>query len=60
MIKELKKDSTLAHIPVLFISAFADKFEMEAGLKLGASEYIIKPFEPEELLAKIAVHLSSL
>lgn len=41
------------HIPVIFLTAKADVKERVKGLKLGAEDYIIKPFEITELLARV-------
>lgn len=40
-------------IPFIFLTASAEKKEVAAGLEMGASGYIRKPFEPEELFAAI-------
>lgn len=46
-----------AHIPVIFLTARASLTDRVKGLKLGAEDYIIKPFETLELLARIDVVL---
>ncbi len=40
-------------MPVIFLTARAAVKDRVKGLKLGADDYIVKPFEPEELLARI-------
>lgn len=40
-------------IPTLFLSALDDKDKKIQGLNLGADDYLTKPFEPEELIARI-------
>jgi DNA-binding response OmpR family regulator len=42
-----------AHVPFLFITARAEKEDRIRGLKFGASDYITKPFDIEELLLRI-------
>jgi DNA-binding response OmpR family regulator len=42
-------------IPIIFISAKALKEDRIKGLKIGADDYIIKPFSIEELILKIEV-----
>ena len=44
-------------IPILFLSALADKNDRLEGLRLGADDYLTKPFSIEELLLKINVFL---
>lgn len=53
----LKADAATQDIPVIFISAADTPDERIAGLKLGGVDYISKPFVPEEVLARINIHL---
>lgn len=46
-----------AHIPILFLSALADKDSRLQGLRLGADDYLTKPFSIDELILKIKVFL---
>ena len=41
------------NIPVIFLTAKSDVSDRVKGLKLGADDYILKPFEPLELLARV-------
>jgi len=43
----------LAHIPIIFVSAFAQHAEMEEGFRHGGVSYIIKPFSAADLYEKI-------
>ncbi len=43
-------------IPVIFMTALADTENKIKGLSLGAVDYITKPFEPDEVLARVNVH----
>ena len=54
----LKADHATAHIPVIFLTAGATLEERLTGLRAGAVDYILKPFEPEEVLVRISVHLT--
>jgi diguanylate cyclase (GGDEF)-like protein len=56
--RQLKAKAVTRHIPVILISAFADVKEWVAGLQLGAADYINKPFQAEELLARVKVQLA--
>ena len=51
LFKEFKKINT--KIPVVFLTAKSDSQDKISGLKLGAEDYIAKPFELEELLLRI-------
>ncbi|MEH1773538.1 response regulator [Nostoc sp.] len=53
----LKKNPATQDIPVIFISAITDKVDKVKGLKLGAVDFITKPLEHEEVLARVNTHL---
>lgn len=44
-------------IPVIFLTAFSDEASVVTGLNIGADDYIIKPFRPRELIARIKTAL---
>lgn len=51
--KRLNKDTPTASIPVIFLTAKAELQDKVKGLNLGADDYITKPYNPDELLARI-------
>ncbi|BAY60195.1 response regulator receiver signal transduction histidine kinase [Calothrix brevissima NIES-22] len=53
----LKKNQLTQDIPVIFLTALSDKFDKVQGLLIGGVDYITKPFQIEEVLARIQVHL---
>ena len=53
----LKADPATAAIPVIFLTAASTLDERLTGLRVGAVDYIVKPFESEEVLARIGIHL---
>jgi DNA-binding response OmpR family regulator len=55
--RRLKARAESCDIPVVFISAFGESAERVEGLKLGAVDFITKPFQRQELLARIQPHL---
>lgn len=55
--RALKADSSLATIPVLFVSAEDDVASKVAGLDAGAVDYVTKPFHRAEVLARVRTHL---
>lgn len=44
-------------VPVMFLSAKGDIVDKSVGFKAGADDYLVKPFQPEELLLRIEAHL---
>jgi DNA-binding response OmpR family regulator len=58
--RTLKAQSETADIPVVFLTAKAQEKEIEEGLKLGALDYIKKPFEPDEFVSKVKSILATL
>jgi len=56
--QELKKNPDTRDIPVIFLSSKTDKKDVIDGLKLGAVDYIAKPFNTEELLIRVETHLA--
>ncbi|MCC6952547.1 MAG: two-component system response regulator CreB [Deltaproteobacteria bacterium] len=48
--KQIRKTST---IPVLFLTARSDEIDRVVGLELGADDYVVKPFSPRELSARV-------
>lgn len=55
--RRLKADEKHRRIPVIFISAFGDTPQKVTGFEAGGVDYITKPFEAEEVLARIRTHL---
>jgi len=53
----LKADHATAHIPVIFVTSCCLVSERLTGLHEGAVDYILKPYEPAEVLARVSVHL---
>ncbi len=56
--RRLREIETLRDVPIVFLSAKGQRQEVEEGLRLGAADYILKPFAPEELISKVRSILS--
>ncbi len=55
---KLKSNPKTKDIPVIFLTSETNQQSIVKGFKLGAVDYISKPFSPEELLARVSVHLN--
>ncbi len=51
--RTVKRDPSTQNIAVIMVTAKGDEIDMLAGLKLGADDYVVKPFSPRILLARI-------
>ena len=56
--RRLKSDPATADIPVIFLSALGETGDKVKGLQLGAVDYITKPFQPDEVIARVNTHLT--
>ncbi len=56
--RQLKADPGTQNIPVIFLSALDETKDKVRGLQLGAVDYIAKPFQPEEVIARVDTHLT--
>jgi CheY-like chemotaxis protein len=56
--RRLKTDPNLRDIPVIFLTARTDPEDIVKGFKAGAVDYVLKPFNTEELLARVHTHVS--
>jgi len=55
--KILKDDEQFKNIPIIFLSAKTEKEDVIKGIKMGAVDYVTKPFNSTELLARINTHI---
>jgi DNA-binding NtrC family response regulator len=56
--KRLKANEATRTIPIVFLTALAETFDKVRAFGTGAVDYITKPFESEELLARVGVHIA--
>ena len=55
--EEIRKDEQTANVPIMILSAksqLADKFK---SINVGADDYMIKPFDPEELIKRVKINV---
>jgi CheY-like chemotaxis protein len=57
--REIKADPRTRHLPVIFLTARSQQFEVQAGMHQGALGYIVKPFDTFTLASEIATLLAS-
>ena len=57
LVREIRDDPDLRDLPVVLLSAKAGVEASTTGLLEGADDYVVKPFEPEELRARLAANL---
>jgi two-component system OmpR family response regulator len=48
---------TKSHVPIMFVSSRDDELDRVLGLEMGADDYMVKPFSPRELLARVKAML---
>ena len=59
VLKRVKNSESIKHIPIILLTNLSQKEEVDEGLKLGASDYLIKShFTPSEVLDKINNYLN--
>ena len=57
--REIRKDPFLSKVPIILVTSKSGGEAVEAGLEIGATDYVPKPFEMRELKARIATHLKN-
>lgn len=55
--RRLKEDSSLSQVPVIFLTGASQVHDIVEGFDLGAVDYVLKPFEPAELRARVRAAL---
>ena len=51
--RRLRQDPVTASLPIVMLTAKGDEVDRVLGLELGADDYVVKPFSPKELLARV-------
>ncbi|MBN1980459.1 MAG: response regulator transcription factor [Chitinivibrionales bacterium] len=55
--KTIRASSSFQHIPIIMLTAKGEESDMVTGLELGADDYLVKPFSPRILMARLKVVL---
>ena len=53
----VRNDAALAHIPIIMLTARVDDTDKIVGLELGADDYVTKPYNPREVVARVPARL---
>ena len=56
--EKIKAEEKTKHIPVIFLSAKGQDAEIQTGMNVGAEEYLLKPFAPDQLTSRIQAVLA--
>jgi DNA-binding response OmpR family regulator len=56
--QRLKADESLKAIPVIFISSLDEAIDKTKGFEAGGADYITKPFQFEDVMARVRIHLA--
>jgi DNA-binding NarL/FixJ family response regulator len=57
--RRLKRHSAVSHVPIIFMTGLSETEDIIKGLDAGGVDYVTKPIVPDELLARIRVHLAN-
>jgi DNA-binding NarL/FixJ family response regulator len=57
--RRLKQRKTLAHVPVIFMTGLSETEHIVRGFEAGGVDYVTKPIVPDELIARMQVHLAN-
>ena len=58
LLRAVRDDSVLKHLPFVLLSARSDSSDLQQAFMLGANDYLVKPFEVEQLMDVIRHHLA--
>ncbi len=50
ILKQVRSNTNLAHLPFIFLTAYADMRDVNKGMELGANDYLTKPFSNKQLI----------
>jgi two-component system response regulator MtrA len=53
ILRQLQDDPETSSIPVILLTARSQEFDVQTGFSIGAADYVVKPFSPRELVARV-------
>ena len=53
ILTQLRQDPATESIPVILLTARSQEFDIDSGFAVGAADYIVKPFSPRDLVARV-------
>jgi CheY-like chemotaxis protein len=56
-LRAMRKDYRFSSLPFIFFTAYSEKKDIEKGIQMGATDYLVKPFEANELIRLIQKYL---
>lgn len=57
--RRLKENSDMLHVPVIFMTGLSDTEHIVEGFRSGGVDYLVKPIDPDELIARMQVHVAN-
>ena len=57
-LKALREDTQYSHVPIIILSSLSSSQEIEMGLQLGASSYLVKPFDQKRIQYEVAKYIN--
>jgi two-component system, OmpR family, phosphate regulon response regulator PhoB len=54
VVEELRSHPDTAELPVILLTARSQEFDISTGFALGATDYVVKPFSPRDLVERVA------
>jgi DNA-binding response OmpR family regulator len=55
--RQLRRDASTASVPIIMLTAKSDEVDRIVGLEIGADDYVVKPFFPSEVVARVRAQL---
>ncbi|MGD8729425.1 MAG: response regulator, partial [Gemmatimonadota bacterium] len=53
VLERLRKDQTFSHVPIIMLTSMGQEADIVRAFRMGADDYILKPFSPTELSARV-------